>query len=234
MPETHEKPVVDPVKMPKLKMDKHKIATLNAWSIALAIFLGWSAIFAAIAGFTKGDWNFSIPFFGKLMGSNTEVPLIITTALFALVFGIFGFLTLKKVTDAEATKKAWGCISKVFLAFVFVYVVNMIGIVLYSLMSLGRTEDYNFDQGVLWLSSFLPTVICCVGAAAIVYMGKMISAGKTNVLRIASMIAGGIAVVAFILVFIQQLVSFYSKPESALDKVKNTDYSNLWDALRNM
>ena len=231
MPETHEQPVVDPVKMPKLKIDKHKFAFVNAWSIALAIFLGWSAIFAAIAGFTK-EWAFGIPFFGRFMGTNAGAPTILLTALFALAFGIFGFVTLKKVTDAEATKKAWDCISKVFLGFVFVYAIDMIAIVIYSLMSLGRSKDLSFDQGTLWLNSFLPTVICCVGAAAIWFMGKQIAEGKTSVLRIASIIAGCIAVVAFILVFIQLLVSYYSKSGSSDYGFDEDDYSKVFDLFK--
>jgi len=228
MTEIHEKPVVDPVKMPKIKINKQKIAQLNAWSIALAVFLGWSAIFAAIAGFTRGDWSFSIPFFGRFMGSNAGVPTILLTALFALIFGIIGIVTLKKVTDVEATRAAWGCISKVFFAFMFIYIVDMIGVVLYSLMSLGRADDLTFDQGTLWLCSFLPTVICFIGAAAIWFIGKQISEGKTTFLRIASLVAIGIASVAFVLVFIQQLVSYYSKPKSSLDRVKDSDYSKLF------
>ncbi len=233
MPETHEKPVVDPVTMPKLKMDKHKLATVNAWTIALAMFLGYCAIFAAIAGFTK-KWDFSIPFFGRFMGSNAGAPRELLTGLFALVFAIFGFVTLKKVTDAEATKKAWGCISKVFLGFMLVYAVNMVGIVIYSLMSLGR-EKYAFDQGQLWLDSFLSTVICCIGAGVVWFIGKQISEGKTSVLRIASFIAAGVAVVGFIIVFIQLLVSFYSKPDSSsYDSYKDAidSYSNVLDLLK--
>lgn len=224
MPETHEKPVVEPVKMPKLKIDKHKFATINAWAIALAIFLGWSAIFAAIAGFTK-KWVFSIPFFGLFMGSNAHTPTILLTALFALAFGIFGFITLKKVTDAEATKKAWNCISKVFLGFIFVYTINMIGIVIYSLMSLGREH---FDQGSLWLNGFLSTLICAIGATAVWFIGEQIAEGKTSVLRIASMLAGCLAVVGFIIVFIQLLVSFYSEP-SLTDY--GVDKSSFYDVL---
>ncbi len=209
MPETHQKPVVDPVKMPKLKIENKKLAAINAWAIALSMFLGYCAIFAAIAGFTK-KWDFSIPFFGRFMGSNAAVPTSLLTALFAVVMAIFGFITLGKVTDADATKKSWKIISKVFLGFVFVYLIDMIGVIIYSLMSLGRGKG--FDQGSLWLDSFLSTVICCVGATVLWYVGKQIAAGKTSLLRIASLAAAGLAAVGFIIVFIQLLVSFYSKP----------------------
>jgi hypothetical protein len=231
-PAAHDKPVVDPVHMPKLSMDKHKLATINAWAIALAIFLGYCAIFAAIAGFTK-KWGFSIPFFGRFMGTNAAVPTALLTALFSVVFAIFGFVTLGKVTDAEATKKAWGCISKVFLGFMLVYAVDMIAIIIYSLMSLGRKE-YEFNQGNLWLSSFLSTVVCCIGASIVWFMGKQIAAGKTSLLRIASFIAAGLAAVGFIIVFVQLLVSYYGKSNSSYDSYKDAidSYSDVLNLLK--
>lgn len=228
MPET-EKPVVDPVSMPKINMDKHKLAVTNAWAMALAMFLGYSAIFSAIAGFTKGKWSFAIPFFGRFMGTNSAVPTIIMAGLFALAFAIYGIVTLKKVTDAEATKKAWGCIANVFLGFVVVYVLNMIGIVIYSLMSLGRK---GFEQGDLWLSSFLPTVICAIGAGAISFMAGRISKGQTSLLRVVSLIAICIASVGFIIVFVQQLVSYYSKSSSSSSMYDDYgSYSDILDGL---
>lgn len=225
MPETQEKPVVDPVAMPKIKMDKHNIATANAWAIALSMFLGYSAIFNAIAGFTKGKWTFAIPFFSKFMGTNVAAPTSLLTGLFAVALAVFSLVTLKKVTDAEATKKAWGCISKVFLGFVCVYVIDMIGIAIYSLMSLGRGKS--FDQGALWLCSFLPTVICAIGAGAIWLVGKQIAEGKMSVIRIVSIAGIALASVGLVIVFIQQLVSYYSK-DSSYDY---SDYSSLFKGL---
>ena len=40
-------------------------------------------------------------------------------------------------------------------------------------------------------------------------MGKQIAAGKTSLLRIASLIATTLAIIGFIIVFIQILVDFY-------------------------
>ena len=59
--------VVDPVKMPKVKADNNIIATVNAVSTTLAIFMGWMTIFAAIASFTTKGWNVGIPFSGLLL-----------------------------------------------------------------------------------------------------------------------------------------------------------------------
>ena len=215
MAEIENKPVVEPVKMPKIKIEHKKLATVNAFAIALAMFLGYCAIFAAISGFTK-KWDFAIPFFGRFMGTNAAVPTSLLTALFAVVFAIFGFVSLGKVTDAEATKKSWDLVSKVFFGFVIVYIVDMIAIVIYSLLSIGRGKS--FDQGNFWLDSFLSTVICCVGAGVMAYIGKQIAAGKTSLLRIASLAATALAIIGFIIVFIQILVNFYGeKSKSSYD-----------------
>ena len=215
MAEIENKPVVEPVKMPKIKIEHKKLATVNAFAIALAMFLGYCAIFAAISGFTK-KWDFAIPFFGRFMGTNAAVPTSLLAALFAVVFAIFGFVSLGKVTDAEATKKSWDLVSKVFFGFVIVYIVDMIAIVIYSLLSIGRGKS--FDQGNFWLDSFLSTVICCVGAGVMAYIGKQIAAGKTSLLRIASLAATALAIIGFIIVFIQILVNFYGeKSKSSYD-----------------
>ena len=215
MAEIENKPVVEPVKMPKIKIEHKKLATINAFAIALAMFLGYCTIFAAISGFTK-KWDFAIPFFGRFMGTNAAVPTSLLAALFAVVFAIFGFVSLGKVTDAEATKKSWDLVSKVFFGFVIVYIVDMIAIVIYSLLSIGRGKS--FDQGNFWLDSFLSTVICCVGAGVMAYIGKQIAAGKTSLLRIASLAATALAIIGFIIVFIQILVNFYGeKSKSSYD-----------------
>ena len=217
------KPVVEPVKAPKMKMPGATLAKLNAWAIAGATFFGFCAIFSAIAGFTKGKWYFGDPFFTRFLGAGISgVPTIILTALFAIAFAVFALVTIGKITDAETTKKTWGCISKTFLALSLAYGINMVGIIIYSLMSLGRKS---FDQGDLWLDGFLPTVILCGGAFGMFLIAKAIAAGKMSLLRAMSFVAIGVAGVAFILVFIQQLVSYYSKPKSTLD-----DYNDILDS----
>ena len=53
MAEATNKPVVDPVKMPKIKTNAKTLAHLNTWAIALSSFLGFFLIFAAISSFTS-------------------------------------------------------------------------------------------------------------------------------------------------------------------------------------
>ena len=229
MAETSGTPVVDPVKMPKMKINSSALAKMNAWAIAGATFFGFCAIFVAIAGFTK-EWSFAFPVFSFLLGANAGISTSLLVSLFALLFGIFVIVTINKVTDAETTKKTWGCIAKVFFAFMVVYAVDMIGIIIYSLMSIGRR---NYDQGTLWLSSFLPTVILFGGATGMHFIAKAISNGKTSLLRIMSIVAVCIAGVAFILVFIQTMVSFYGKKTSYLEKATQdlNSIENVFDSL---
>ena len=66
------KPVVEPVKAPKMKMPGATLAKLNAWAIAGATFFGFCAIFSAIAGFTKGKWYFGDPFFTRFLLSSSD------------------------------------------------------------------------------------------------------------------------------------------------------------------
>jgi len=207
------KAVVDPIKIPKMKVSNSVLAKLNAWATAGATFFGWATIFVAIAGFTK-KWHFSMPLLSNfLSAANTgEVPSSLIMAIAALACSIFAIVTIGKITDADALKKTWRHIASVFLALTLIYVLDMVAIILYSLMSLGRKS---FSQGQLWLSSFLPTLILCVGSTAMYFVARAIVAGKTSLLRLLSIIAVAIASIAFVLVFIQQMVSFYGKSSTS-------------------
>ena len=231
MAETTDKPVVDPVKMPKMKMSSSALAKLNAWAIAGATFFGFCAIFVAIAGFTKGKWIFSFPIFTALLGVNATsfISTALLVALFAVAFSIFAIVTINKVTDAETTKNTWACIAKTFLAFAIVYAIDMIGIIIYSLMSIGRKR---YDQGPLWLSSFLPTVILFGASVGMHFIAKAIAHGKTSLLRVMSIVSVCIAGVALILVFIQSMVSFYGKSSTSKYEDMLEDYSGLLDLLK--
>ena len=205
------KAVVEPIKMPHIKIPSSSLAKLNAWAIALATFFGYATIFSCIAKFTN-SWHFELPAITALFGSNIKdvVEPTLITSLASLIFAFFGIITLGKITDANALKKAWGCIAKVFLAIVIIYLIDMLAIAIYSLMSLGRTEQ-SLDQGQLWLSHFLPTVILCIGALCIFAMARHISQGKTALLRILSVVTVIIASSALIIVFVQQMIMFYGK-----------------------
>lgn len=222
------KPVVgDAPKMPKLKNSSKVMANVNAFSIAFAIFIGAAAIFAAIAGFTKGDWSFSVPYIGTFFGGNLySGSSLFTAATFVLIFGILSILTIRKITSVDDMKGAWKKVMIVFGVITAIFTIELVATAIYSLLSIGTKT---VDQGYLWLSSFLPIFILALLAFAVTFMAKKIADGNTQVLRIASYVAVAVAVVAFILVIVSTLVGFYAK-KSTLDYGLE-DYKNILDQL---
>ena len=217
-----ETPVVAPVKMPKLKVNHKSLACANAWAIALACFFGFAGIFASIAAFTTigkdGAWSFNMPIFTGLLGSNvisvlslTGTGLTLLGTLLALVAGIVGIVTLSRVTDGEALKKSWDCIAKTFFAILFVYIVDLVCLVLYSLITIGISKEYGYKtlQKNIWLNSFLPTFIMAAGVCAMAFIAKSIADGKTANARLASFIGVGLGALSFILCFIATMVTLY-------------------------
>lgn len=223
------KPVVgDAPKMPKVKYSSKVMANINAFSIAFAIFFGLAAIFAAIAGFTKGKWDFNIPFLGTFLGGNQYTgSSIFLEAAFILIFGLAGIFTIRKVTSLEDMKSAWHKVAVMFGVITAIFSVELVATAIYALLGVG--EKSGVDQGDLWLSSFLPIFILTVVAFGVTFMSNKIANGETQVLRLASYVAVAIAIIAFALVFISTLVGFYSKKSySGYDL---DDYSSLFNDL---
>lgn len=234
------KSVVGDVSIPKFKMNGKRAAFVNAAAVTVAAYFGIVAIFGAIAGFTKGDWSFSMPavitaLFGNatisFLGVSVSVgpSALFLTAILALVGGLIGFFTLKKLTDATAVKRAWAIVAEIFGVVTGLLVIALVSIALWSLLGLG--EKSGVDQGTLWLSVFLPTLIKTVIAGGLYVLAKKIVAGKLEVLRIFSMVATGIAIVAIIITVVQTLVAFYDKkPRSSYNSDYDwSDWSDLLD-----
>lgn len=196
--------------MPKVKISSKAMAHINAFTIALSIFFGGSAIFAAIAGFTKGEWDFSVPFIGSFLGGNTYPgSSLFMTAFLVLALAIIGMLTLRKVTSLDDMKAAWKKVAAIFAVITAIFLVEVVATAIYSLCGVGQKSGVS--QKYLWLSSFLPILINGLIAFGVTFMAKQIAAGKAQVLRIASYIALGVAALAFILVIVYTFVDFYSK-----------------------
>ncbi len=216
MAEATNKPVVDPVKMPKIKTNAKTLAHLNTWAIALSSFLGFFLIFAAISSFTK-EWAFMpalkqiIPFGATNSTLAMSVPYTLFLALAALGFGLYGIITISKITDAEALKKAWKNVSKLMFSFVAIYTVYLVALIIGSLVLIGVSGKtyYKDTQKIVWLYQFLPSFLMCLAAGGIAFLAKTIADGKTANARVASFIGIGISAVAFILMFIALMVSIY-------------------------
>ena len=219
MAETNHKPVVDPVKMPKIKIDGKSVAQTSAWAIALAAILGFVAIFLSICSFTKGDWAFLTPLSAYITvmpqalssltslfgGGSIFVPLGLLLGVFALAFGIYGFVTIGKVTDADALKKNWANVAKTFAILATITAIELVVIILFSLTSLGSKAKG--IQKMIWLDYFLPTLLVGVAVAGISFVAKTIAGGKTANARMASFIGVGLGALGCLLAFIAQIVA---------------------------
>lgn len=224
--EQHGQAVVDQVKMPKIKIDNKKMAGINAFATAFASFFGFTTIIAAIAVFAK-KWSFNVPFLGNLFGSNLgQASSLLTVALMTLVCAIIGLITVRKITDVESMKKAWSCVAKVFVIFLIIFTVDMISIIIYSLLSLGRSK-LEINQGTLWGSSFVANLILAAASGAMLFISSKIAKGETKYLSIMRFVAIGLASVAVLIVIIALLVTFYSKA-SATSELEDA-YNELYN-----
>ncbi len=225
------KPLVDAAKMPKMKLSSEKLANINAFASAFAIFFGIAAIFSAIAGFTKGKWSVGVPFIGIFFSNASLVSNLVLTAIFALCAGIIAIMTVHKLTDAESVKKAYGKVACVTLGIAAFFAIEMVATAIYSLMTIGANKTVN--QGTLWLSNFLPQLIMCANAVLVCFLAKQIAAGKTEMLRLVNYLALGIAILAFLLVFIQSMVNLYGKKSSS-SYLDDSDYSSITDLYKSL
>jgi MFS family permease len=219
--------VVEPFSMPKMKLSSEKAAILNAFTLSFAAFFGFLSIFAAIAGFTNGDWLFSIPVISSIFIN--FIPVVFITALLSLVFSILGILTLKKITDKKDLVKPWHCVAKIFLTLAVIYGVSLVAFALYSLLGVGKKSVVNHKS--LWLNGFLPNLIAGIAAGIICWFAKQIAAGKIALLRTFSMITVMVASLSFILVIISTLVTFYPSNSSNGSQYDNI-YNDFWDLFR--
>ena len=226
-------PVVKKVQTKKLKIDGKKVAYWNAFAISASIFFGIAIIFNAIASLitsqTKGEWYFGIPFSGLLTAWDItyNLPAVVILATLVLGLGIFGVVTVNKITDAEALKKAWKCNAKIFLGLAALYAVSLVLVGIYSLMSIKKgAGEFQKD---LWLSGFLPTLIMGGVAAFIGFMSVEIAKGKTALVRVLSYVAVSVAAVAFTMMFVERLVTIHSK-KTSYDTSSTLD--SLWDLLK--
>ena len=179
----HGQAVVDQVKMPKIKIDNKSMAGINAFATAFASFFGFATIIAAIATFAK-KWSFNVPFLSNVFGSNLgQASSLLTVAILTLVCAIIGLLTVRKITDVESMKKAWGVVAKVFTIFLIIFVVDMVSIIIYSLLSLGRSK-FEINQGTLWGSSFVANLILAAASGAMLFISSKIAKGETKAINI--------------------------------------------------
>ena len=223
--------VVDPVKMPKMKADNKLIAGINAASITLATFMGWMAIFAGIAAFTKKGWGVSIPFADFLLGVNMGYTTVAFGAgILCVVLAIIGLITAGKITDINAMKSSWKCARNFFVVVAAIEIIKMVTLAIYSLCGIG--EKSGVQQGYLWLNGFLSNTLAALGAVGIAFVSHAIATGKTTALSVMRFVALGVAAVACVLVFVSTIVNFYNKKTTPSSSLEDSDWSSLYNLFK--
>ena len=187
------------------KISAPMMAKLNTWTIAMSCFIGFACIFSAIAGFSDG-WVFRIPVFSAFFGSNVgSVPSEFMASFIALAAAIFGIATLKKVTDRETQRESWHRVANLFLGISVIYIINLAGIIFYSIMMIGRPTI----QGDLWLSNFLPTLIMLGASVGMHFIAKTIVHTKPSLIKTMAIVAVCVAGVSVFLTFTESIVVTY-------------------------
>jgi hypothetical protein len=218
-------PVVPDVKIPKVNMPQGLLAPLNAFSIVFAAFFGVVSVFGAIAAFTaaaKTSWSFGIPLINTF--NTTSVSTLFVTAFVAAAFAVIGFITLKKITDAEALKKSYATASNVLTIVAVILTSITVATILYALLALGKSSGVS--QGPLWLNSFLPVLIMTAMVIGAKILTKKVADGNTALLRVFGLIALGAGGLGFILVIVATLVGFYGSGSSS------TSTDSIYDLMK--
>lgn len=223
-------PVVKPVQAKKIKVDGKKIAYFNTFALSFATFFGVALIFNTIGALInhnakKANWYFDIPFLGSVLSFDIAngLPSVVLLAFLVLALAIAGLVTVSKITDAESLKKSWCVNAKVFMAITALFGVSAIATAIYSLMSIKKGAGK--AEGSLWLNGFLPTAIMGAVSFGIAAISKAIANGKTALVRVMSYIAISVASIAFIMMFIDQMIYLHKKSSSSYD------YDDLLDGL---
>lgn len=213
---------------PVADISQKSLAALNAISMALSSLFGIFAIFKAIADFTRGEWLFSVPFFGIF---NESPSSTLYFGVIAILLAVIALITSKKITDAKAVGEAHKVIAPIFYVISALVGASLITIVFYSLFALGAKS---VDQGSLWLNNFLPAFILTGVVFAVAFISSKIAAGKIALANILKFVSLGAAGVGLILAVISTLVGFYGKTSSSsiYDSVYD-DYSDVLNDYSN-
>jgi len=217
--------VVEPLGLPKIKISGEKAAAVNAFALSFAAFFGFTAIFAAIASFTDGNWFFGIPLIGLVL-SNVGAASALVATLLAVACALVGMMTLKKITDKATLAKPWKRVAKVFLILAVIYGITLIGLALYSLMGVGGKSGVGHKN--LWLSNFIPNLITGIAAGAIFFFAKKIESGKTEILRLFNLVSIAIAGIGFVMIVISTLVGFYAQKSYTYPSSGGNSYDWSW------
>jgi hypothetical protein len=216
-------PVVQSVQMPKINVSQGAATGLSAFAVTFAIFFGIASVFGAIAAFTKGEWEFSIPVINNIPVLSSlllpgSIPTLFITAFLAILLGVVGFLSMRKITSTESLAKPYSATASVFLVLGMIFAAVALATAFYGLFGLGKASGVS--QKPLWLNLFLPYLVYAITSIGIGIMSKKVAAGNTATLRLLGLVGMGVAGLGVLLVSISTLVNFYSDGSSS-SKSKN-------------
>ncbi|MDL2236138.1 hypothetical protein LJC07_08415 [Christensenellaceae bacterium OttesenSCG-928-L17] len=204
------------------KLSQNLIVAVNAISFTGAAIFGGIGIFAAIANFTKGDWSIYNGSIESLIGT---ISTSFFLAILALLFGILAKMTIKKISDANILKKAYGTVAVVSGLLTILFIAVAVSIAIFALISIGSKS---VDQGTLWLSGFLSSIICAAVTFGTALIAKKVSDGQIKLLPMATNIVLGISSLSALLMLISTIVNVYGNNSSSY---YNNDY---YDALNGL
>ena len=198
------------------KLSQNLIVAVNAISFAAAAIFGGIGVFAAIANFTKGNWTIFSP---SIENTFLSVPMSFFLAILAILFGLLAKMTIKKVSDATLLNKAYGLVAVVSGLVSVLFVTIAISVAIFALIAVGSKS---VDQGDLWLSGFLSSLICGGVAFGTAFIAKKVYDGKIAILPMATNIVLGVTALSAVLMLISTIVNLYSN---------NSGYGSYGDAL---
>jgi hypothetical protein len=204
----------DKTPVQKKSLPQSGLAAINAFSLIYAVEAGLYAVVFGIIALTQGR-----------VGAGTAYPTLLI-GISALVFGLLAFLTMKKITDKEAVKKAYGVAAVVLLIQTVLLASLTVGTALYALFSVGVGSI----QGGLWLNGFLPLLGATVVSAGLLVAAKKAYDGlASKILPIMIYVALGVAGLGILLATIATFVGWYGSGGSSVYDNIPSYYDSLYD-----
>ena len=173
------------------------VVAANAFSVVYAVEIGLFAVYMAIMALVTGGFVGGVPAFYPFWWG-----------LSAAVFGLVAFFSMKKITDREMLKKAYGIVAAFLIVEIVITATAAIAIIPYALFAAGAGGEL---QKVLWLNMFLPFLGVAAAITGFLFVIKKIYDGMIKLLPIVTYVILAIAGVAIVLAMIATFVGLYGK-----------------------
>lgn len=173
------------------------LVAANAFSVVYAVEVGLMAIVMAILALSAG---------GLVGGITAFYPF--WWGLSALVFGLIAFFSMKKITDREMLKKAYGIVAAFLIVEIVIVATAAIAVIPYAIFAAGAGGEI---QKMLWLNLFLPFLGVAVVISGFLFVIKKIYDGMIKLLPIVVYVILAIAGVALVMAIIATFTGLYGK-----------------------